>query len=160
MKFRTVFSLLFFTAPFALALPTALSAADSVAEEEHGHDDESPLHKAMEDMGRAMRAVNKGLNAADPAAVKADVLEALQTMQTLAVGAKVLVPHSIEEIPEAERPARLASYRADLAGAIVTLLELERAVLADNWEQARTLYAQVRTHRKEGHEQYNPDEEN
>jgi hypothetical protein len=137
---------------FLCALPATLSAADAAKGED------SPLHIAMEDMGKAMRALNKGLTSADPAAAKADILAALQTMQKLGVEGKVLVPASIEKLPEAERPAKLAAYRADLASAIVVLLELERAVLADNWELAKETFAKVRAARKEVHEKYNPEE--
>jgi hypothetical protein len=135
-----------------LILPAALRAADGAEGED------SPLHTAMEEMGKSMRTLNKALTSADPAAAKADILAAVQKMQTLAVESKVHTPVSIEKLPEAERPAKLAAYRADLAAAIIVLLELERAVLADNWELAKETYAKVRTARKEGHEKYNPEE--
>jgi soluble cytochrome b562 len=134
----------------ALVLPAALRAAD---------EEESPLHTAMEEMGRGMRTINKALTGADPAAAKTDILAALQRMQELAVGGKVLVPASIESLPEAERPVKLAAYRADLAAAIGVMLEVERAVLADNWDLAKETFAKLRTARKDGHEKYNPDEE-
>jgi hypothetical protein len=139
----------------ALILPTALDAA----EQENAHGDDSPLHMAMEEMGRGMRVVNKALTGADPAAAKADVLAALHHMQELALSGKVLVPASIEKLPEAERPAKLAAFRADLAGAIGVMLEIERAVLADNWDLAKETFGKLRTARKDGHDKYNPEEE-
>jgi hypothetical protein len=132
----------------AFILPVALRAAD----------EESPLHLAMEEMGRGMRTVNKALTGADPAAAKADVLAALQSMQEHAVASKVLVPATIEKLPEGERPAKLAAYRADLATAIGVLLEVERAVLADNWDLAKEAFTRLRAARKDGHEKYNPEE--
>jgi soluble cytochrome b562 len=113
----------------------------------------------MEDMGKAMRVVNKALTSSDPAPSKADVLAALQKMQALAVEGKALTPASIEELPEGERPAKLVAYRSDLAAAIVVMLEIERAVLADNWALAKETFGKLRTARKEGHEKYNPEEE-
>jgi soluble cytochrome b562 len=137
----------------ALVLPNALRAA------EQAQGDDSPLHTAMEEMGRGMRTVNRALTGADPAAAKADVLAALHRMQELAITGKVLVPASIEKLPEAERPAKLAAFRADLAAAIGIMLEIERAVLADNWDLAKETFGKLRTARKDGHDKYNPEEE-
>jgi hypothetical protein len=136
----------------AIALPLGARAA------EHGDGEDSPLHQGMEAMGKAMRVLNRGLKAEDPATEKEAMLAALQEMQEHAVAAKVLVPASVQALPEAERPARLAAFRADLAAAIVVMLEMERAILADNWTAANDSFAQMRDSRKEGHEKYNPDE--
>lgn len=142
----------------ALFLPAAVVQAADAAKPE-ASDDETPLHHKMEDMGRALRALNKGLSSADPAAVKADLLDAVQKMQVLAVESKLLTPATIEKLPAAERPAKIAEYRADLASTIQTMLELERAILADDWAKAKTQFQSLRTHRKDGHEKFNPEEE-
>jgi soluble cytochrome b562 len=141
-----------------LSLIAALVAPPLLGAAEHEHEEDSPLHTAMEDMGKAMRAVNKGLTSADPAAAKTDILDALQKMQALAVEGKALVPPTIEKLPAAEQPAKLAAYRAELAAAIVIMLEIERAVLGDQWDAAKEGFARLRTARKEGHEKYNPEE--
>ena len=142
----------------ALFLPaTLVRGADATEGKEH--DEDTPLHHKMEDMGRALRALNKGLSSADPAAVKADLLDAVQKMQMFAVESKLLTPATIEKLPAAERPAKIAEYRADLAGTIQTMLELERAILTDNWAKAKTEFQSLRAHRKDGHEKFNPEEE-
>lgn len=134
----------------ALAVPGSLVAADDA--------EESPLHQGMEAMGKAMRAINNGLKAEDPATAQAELLTALQGMQEHAVAGKAMIPASIAKLPEAEQPAKLAAYRADLAAAIVVMLELERAVIAQDWDKAREYFGQMRSARKDGHEKYNPDE--
>jgi soluble cytochrome b562 len=141
-----------------LLLPAAgLRAADTPEEQEH--DEDTPLHHNMEDMGRAMRVLNKALNSADPAVAKSDCLAAIQKMQVLAVEGKALTPASIAKLSDAERPAKLVAFRSDLAGAIETMLQIERAILADEWPRAKELFQHMRDQRKEGHEKYNPDED-
>ena len=140
------------------SLTTAALALRGAEQQPAAAGEDSPLHTSMEEMGRGMRAVNKALTGADPAAAKADILAALHNMQKLALEGKVLVPATIEKLPEAERPAKLAAFRADLAGAIVIMLELERAVLADNWELAKETLGKLRDARKGGHDKYNPEE--
>lgn len=147
------------------SLPAAILRAADAAEAHdhmaagHDHDEDTPLHHNMEDMGRAMRTLNKGLNSADPSAAKTDLLAAIQKMETLAVEGKTLTPASIAKMPEAEQPAKLAAFRADLAGTIQTMLEIERAMLADDWAKARDEFKHMRDQRKDGHEKYNPDQD-
>lgn len=143
-----------------LAASTLLCSGLRAADHDHGDsDDESPVHERMEEMGKSMRVLARGLNSADPAAGKADYLEALQKMQLLAVEAKALVPSTMEKVPEADRPAKLAGYRADLAATIAIMLEIEQAVLSDQWDAAKEAFGKLRAARKDGHEKYAPEEE-
>lgn len=148
-----------FAAIAALSLPPLARAAD----DHHGHhghhgDEESPLHLAMEAMGDAMRVINRSLRADDPSAAKPDLLEAVQSMQAHALEAKLLEPPSVANGPAEARAARKAEFRSQLAGVIIIMLELERAILADDWEAARTRYGELRDARKAGHEKFNPEE--
>jgi hypothetical protein len=142
------------------ALPLGARAAEPApAAHDHaamGDDDNSPLHQAMSKMQKAYRPLSRALRNPVPAD-KATYLEQLQTIEQAAVEAKAYTPPSIEELPEAERPAKLAAYRADLAQAIETMLELERAILADDWDNVKTLGQKLGSERGEGHKKYNPE---
>jgi hypothetical protein len=142
-----------------LALPLGARAAEPAAQEHAGMDDDhdnSPLHQAMEKMQKAYRPLSRALRNPVPAD-KATYLEQLQTIEQLAIEAKTYTPPSIEELPEAERPAKLAAYRSDLAQAIGTMLELERAILADDWDNVKTLGQKLGSERGQGHKKYNPE---
>lgn len=139
-------------AVICLTLCVRASAAENAAAEE----DDSPLHVAMAQMGKAFGPLMRALREPDPAR-KADYLAWLQTIEARAIEAKALTPASIEELPEAERPAQLTAFRSDLAAVIQTLLELERAILADDFAQAQALAAELRTQRSDAHKKYNPE---
>ncbi len=162
------------TLVLAVALPAALRAADAppagapapaghhMGGHGHGHgddddEDNSPLHQHMKAMGKALRVINNSLKSEDPAGSKAEMLDAVQKMEAMAIEGKTMVPWSIEDLPEAERPAKLAAFRSELAGAVEIMLELERAILADKWDVAREQFGKLREARKDGHEKYNPD---
>jgi len=132
-------------------LPANVFAAEEA--EEH-----SPIHDAMEAMNTAYRNLSRGLRNPDPAA-KTDYLEWLQAIELAAVEAKPHVPSRILELPEAEQPAMIASYRSELAAAIETMMQLEQAMIADEWETVKTLGRQLGSQRSEGHKKYKPEEE-
>lgn len=133
-----------------LVLPVNVFAADEGEES-------TPLHEAMETMGQTYRNLGRGLRNPDPAA-KTDYLAWLQTIEANAIEAKQYVPPHIMTLPEAEQPAMIASFRSDLAGAIVIMLQLEQAIIADDWEKVGTLARTLGSTRSESHKKYNPED--
>jgi soluble cytochrome b562 len=140
-----------------LLVPLALSAADS--DHEHGDDGEdTPLQQDMKQIGHTFRSLNRGLRDPDPAQ-KEDYLAALEKMEALAVAAKVEVPSYIASLPAEQQPTMLLSFRADLAAAIQTMLEIERAILADDWDTAKALREKLVNQRNAGHKKYDPEKD-
>ena len=140
-----------------LLVPLALSAADH--DHEHADDsDDTPLQQDMKQIGHTFRSLNRGLRDPDPAQ-KEEYLAALEKMEALAVAAKVEVPSYIASLPAEQQPAMLISFRADLAGAIQTMLEIERAILADDWDTAKALREKLVSQRNAGHKKYDPEED-
>lgn len=135
----------------SLVLPVNVFAADDGEES-------TPLHAAMETMGKTFRNLGRGLRDPDPAA-KDDYLKWLQTIEAAAVEAKQYVPHHVMELPAAEQPAMIAQFRSDLAAAIETMLKLERAIIADDWAAVKTLGRELGAQRGAGHKKYNPEDD-
>ncbi|MGH8020196.1 MAG: cytochrome b562, partial [Opitutaceae bacterium] len=123
-----------------------------------GDEEHSPLHLTMEKMGETYKNLARALRNPDPAA-KADLLNWLQKLELGAIEAKQYVPASIEKLPAAEQPAQIAAFRADLIGTIETMLQLERAILAEDWERVKTLGREISAQRRDSHKKYNPEEE-
>lgn len=135
----------------------AISMSFADHHEEGEHEDESPLHEAMETMGDVFKPFMRAMRAPNPDD-KDRYLDWLQEMQTQAVISKVHVPRYFEELSEEEAATMLVSFRVDMTKFIGSLLELEKAILEDDWETAKTLAADLKTHRKEGHKAYDPEE--
>ena len=131
-------------------LPGFISWADE------GDYDESPLHEEMEIMNDAFKPLVRAMRNPDPANQE-QYLEWIQAMQVSAVNSKVYVPRYFAELSEEEAGKMLVEYRVDMTKFIATLLELEAAVLLENWEEASEIAGGLRDHRKHGHSTYDPE---
>lgn len=150
MKKLTHFRILPFIAAAILISPYGLFA------DHHEEGEDTPLHTEMESMDDAFKPLYRAMRKPDPAA-KDQYLEWLQTMQVHAINSKVHTPRYFDELGDEERTEMLITYRKDLTLFIETLLQLERAILDDNWETAKDLASELRTHRKSGHKSYDPE---
>ncbi|MGF1484158.1 MAG: hypothetical protein ACFBZ8_07335 [Opitutales bacterium] len=124
------------------------------AHDEHGGG--NPLHDKMEAMQDPYRTLGRSLRRPDSADLAA-LLEAVHQLQLLTVETKVMVPKKVETVAEAERAAFVLAYRQKQIATLMTLLELEQALLEGDVEQAAEIYSAVRTHRSEGHAQFQDD---
>jgi soluble cytochrome b562 len=114
---------------------------------------ENALYDNMMAMQEAYRALGLGLRRAGAEDIP-ELWAACQRMQELTLEAKAMVPVKIREIAEAEREAFVTAYRLKQVEVIRTLLEIEAALLVGNLEQAAETFRDLRTHKTEGHEQF------
>jgi phytoene dehydrogenase-like protein len=134
---------------FSVACAVALlSMTSGFAQEEKPH---SELHKQMESVGDAYKAIRKET---DPA--KGAVL-ARQAQEAILKGL-VETPEKIAKLPEAERPKALANYRTMLGKTFTGFSEIEEAFLANDLAKVKTLMEGMRALKKEGHDKYEEEE--
>ncbi len=118
----------------------------------HG-DGASPLYDKMEEMQGHYRTVGRAMRRPNSDDIP-QLLEAVHQMQLLTVQTKVMKPSMTESLPEGEREAFVLAYRQKQIATMVSLLELEAAMLEGDMEKAAEAFTAVRTHRSEGHEAF------
>ncbi|HVS17980.1 MAG TPA: cytochrome b562 [Planctomycetota bacterium] len=146
----------------ALALPLALAAtaflplAEAwVPRPEQEQHEESPLGQAMEHMNAGLRKANRALEGGDTAAA----LEGLAEFQTHVISAKAETPPKAATVPEAERAAFVAAYRATLIDVLRISCDVEQALVEGRLDDARVMFAEkLRPMEKTGHERFTDDE--
>lgn len=141
---------------FFAVLSLSLLGPLAVAADDHGHS-ENPLYDNMEKMSDPYRDLLRGIRRPD-ASEKEAYLVALQTLQVLCVEGKAMIPSKTKDLPETERAAFIADYRKSMANTLITLLKMEKAIIDENWEAANELGRDLRSHKSDGHEKFQPDE--
>jgi len=134
-----------FSAACAVAL---LSLSSAFAQEEKP---QSELHKQMEVVGDAYKAIRKETDPAKGAELARQAQEAVLKGLTE-------TPERIAKLPEAERPKALANYRTMLGKTFVGFSEIEEAFLANDLAKVKTLMESQRDLKKEGHQKYAEEE--
>ena len=134
---------------------SALSAPDLRADEEPEH---SALHELMGKMKENLKRLGRTL--ASPEGDLSAALESLSEMERLALAAKLEQPNNLDEIPEAQRPEQITSFRRDMVAALQVMLELELAILDGEREAAmEMLRGPLLKARKSGHKKYQKEED-
>jgi len=139
----TTFSLLL-AAMVALA-PTPVQASEGSGSNE--------LHDKMEMMQDHYRTLGRGLRGATADDLP-ELLNAVQQLQLLTLETKVLVPSKAMKMDEADRPAFIQAYREKQIDTLETLLKMEKALLATDFEAVGAEWDALKDHKSEGHEAF------
>ena len=116
-------------------------------------DDETPLAKAMDEMGDHYKAIKKIIK--DPSK-NAETLALIDKSLAAALISKVSIPTVIEKAPEAEKAKMIVGYRKMMYRVIATYIKLENEILDNNNEAAADTLKALHDLEEEGHEVYNP----
>lgn len=117
-------------------------------------DEDTPLEGQMKILARGTRQLS--LQLADPAKQQENIA-LLETLKKAATGSESLDPARTKTIPEAGRPAFLASYKAELEKLKSAFDQVEQAVKAGDYAKAQSLSAQINPIKKEGHSKFKLD---
>ena len=120
----------------------------------------SALHAEKTELGDKMKALGKNLKLvkaqiADPAKQQSTV-GLLESAKTNAEAAKKLTPSRTKEVPEADRAKFLSGYQAQIGKLVDDLGKIEAAVKAGKYDDAKKLFADLGTVKREGHEKFAP----
>lgn len=135
------------------ALLLALSPAPFVVAQDApaAKKDHTELEDRMERINSAWRRLRRQV--ADPAQ-NASSLELIATIREAAKGTEKMKPAKIEEIPEAGRAKFLADYEAGMKKFFEQLDALEKALRANNNEEAGKVLSAIADHQKSSHKAF------
>ena len=115
--------------------------------------DDTPLAKAMEEMGDHYKALKKIIK--DPAK-NADSLALVDKSIAAAVLSKQHMPKVIEKAPAADKAKLIAGYRKAMAQVIATYCKLEEQLVDGKNDEAAETLKSLKDLEEKGHEVYNP----
>ncbi|MDB5297773.1 MAG: hypothetical protein JWO31_3756 [Phycisphaerales bacterium] len=132
-----------------VAAPTTARAADK----EKKKDADTPLAKAMEELGDTYKALKKTVK--DPAK-KEETIKLIDKAYQASVTSKLYAPTMLAKVPEADKAKTLDGYRKMMAGVIAEFAKLEQQVLDGKNDEAAETLKNLKQLEDDGHEKYNP----
>lgn len=138
MKLKHLLTLL---AAFAITVP-------AFAEED------TPLAKEMEKVGKALKGVNRDI--AD-ASKKAENLKRIDDAKAANQAALKYEPAKTKEVPAADKAKFLAGYKSSMEEAGKLLDALKAAVEAGKTDDAKAVMDKLNKAKKDGHKEYKAD---
>ncbi len=131
-------------------------AAEAHEHGDHEHDDDSPLHEIMEELGDHQKRLRKLLGGEGD---RAEMFQVLHEMQTLALKAATLPPEPWEEMSDDDRILWRIAFQRRILDVVDHLLRIERAVVLGEADEARGLYREMISIKKKGHDTFIPPDE-
>lgn len=113
------------------------------------------LEGAMKQMERSYKALARQLE--DPTKDEQS-FRAISMLQAGAATSKGMMPHIIEDKPEAERPAAMADYRKMMLEVLKTSIEVEDKLVAGDRAGAKAALEKLNKMAEDGHKKYAPED--
>lgn len=133
------------------------AAAESTAEPVVQDDeDAAPIVLHMRQVNRNLRQLRRQLGQSDK---KAESLKLVQSIQQDLQAAKELEPLKTDDLPSSDRAAFLKDFRSLMDTVISAVEELHGAIEGDDIEKASSLVSKLNDLKREGHEQFQKEEE-
>jgi soluble cytochrome b562 len=117
-------------------------------------DDDTPLEKQMQIMARSMKQLS--LQLADSTKQQESIM-LLETLKQAASDSKGLDPRKTASIPHADREKFLTAYKAQMDKLSEAFNQIEEALKAGKYDQAKAQLATVGSIKKEGHSKFKQD---
>ena len=117
-------------------------------------DEDTPLEKQMQIMARGMKQLSGQI--ADPA-MQQSTITLMETLIKAAYDSEGLIPLKTATISQADREKFLADYRAQIEKLSAAFNQIDEAVKAGKYDQAKTLISAIYPIRKEGHSKFQKD---
>ncbi|MFW6217455.1 MAG: hypothetical protein ACOC4K_00520 [Verrucomicrobiota bacterium] len=139
----------FLAAAFLLFAVLAVAPASAGAEAV----EDTELYQKMEEMQSHYRTLGRGLRrpTADDLPT---LLDAVQHLQLLTVETKSMTPYKAKSIEAEDRPAFVLAYRELQIKTLVTLLNMEEALLDSDFENANVFWDELKERKADGHEAF------
>jgi soluble cytochrome b562 len=135
-----------------LGLAFVAAPAAHAADKEKKKGEDTPLGKAMEELGDAVKALKKSVK--DPAK-KEESIKLIDKAYQASVTSKIHLPAMLAKVPEADKAKTVDGYRKMMAQTIAELAKLEQQVLEGKTEDAVATMKALKTLEDDGHEKYN-----
>ena len=135
-----------------LALAFVAAPAARAAEKDKKAGD-TPLGKAMEELGDAYKALKKTYK--DPSK-KEESIKLIDKAYQACVTSKIHIPAMMAKVPEAEKAKTMDGYRKMMAVTIAEFAKLEQQILDGKTEEAGETMKALKQLEEDGHEKYNP----
>ena len=113
------------------------------------------LESAMKQMERSYKALARQL---EDSSKDEQSFRAISMLQAGAATSKGMIPHTIEEKPEAERPALLTEYRKQMLEVLKTAIELEEKLVAGDRAGAKASLEKLHEMEEQGHKKFAPED--
>jgi len=116
--------------------------------------DDTPLEKQMQILTRSMKQLSGQI--ADPEKQQSSVT-LIETLKKAAFDSEGLSPRKTASIPQTDREKFLADYKTQIEKLSAAFNQIEEAVKAGNYDQAKSLLAAIGPIKKEGHSKFKQD---
>jgi len=117
-------------------------------------DEDTPLEKQMQIMARSMKQLSQQI--AD-STKQQESITLLETLKKAASDSKGLDPRKTASIPQANREKFLTDYKAQMDKLSEAFNQIEEALKAGKYDQAKAQLATVGSIKKEGHSKFKQD---
>jgi soluble cytochrome b562 len=117
-------------------------------------DEDTPLEKQMQIMARSMKQLSQQI--AD-STKQQESITLLETLKKAASDSKGLDPRKTASIPQANRKKFLTDYKAQMDKLSEAFNQIEEALKAGKYDQAKAQLATVGSIKKEGHSKFKQD---
>jgi len=117
-------------------------------------DDDTPLEKQMQIMARSMKQLSQQIT---DSTKQQESIMLLETLKKAASDSKGLDPRKTASIPQADREKFLTAYKAQMDKLSEAFNQIEEALKAGKYDQAKVQLATVGSIKKEGHSKFKQD---
>jgi len=117
-------------------------------------DDDTPLEKQMQIMARSMKQLSQQIT---DSTKQQESIMLLETLKKVASDSKGLDPRKTASIPQADREKFLTAYKAQMDKLSEAFNQIEEALKAGKYDQAKVHLATVGSIKKEGHSKFKQD---
>ena len=117
-------------------------------------DDDTPLEKQMQIMARSMKQLSQQIT---DSTKQQESIMLLETLKKAASDSKGLDPRKTASIPQADRGKFLTAYKAQMDKLSEAFNQIEEALKAGKYDQAKVQLATVGSIKKEGHSKFKQD---
>ncbi|HUR28679.1 MAG TPA: cytochrome b562 [Planctomycetota bacterium] len=110
-----------------------------------------------DDLEEVMQGIDKNFEAATKAIENKDGPAALELMTKLeqgCIGAKILTPPKLRTIEEKDKAAFIAGYRKQVLVMLKSMVDLEIALVDNDFEKAKKVADEIDSQKKMGHDTY------
>lgn len=136
----------------AAVLGLAFVAAPAAAADEKKKAEDTPLAKAMDELGDAYKALKKTVK--DPSK-KEESIKLIDKAYQACVTSKMHIPTMMAKVPEAEKAKTMDGYRKMMAVTIAEFAKLEQQILDGKAEEVAETMKALKQLEDDGHEKYN-----
>lgn len=114
---------------------------------------QTPLGKAMEQIDNGMKKLRRSLRSKE---ANAQSLETIAKVEQAVLDSKAMTPSRTTTMPSDQQPAFVSDYHKRMAALLISMCNMETAVLDGDNAKAQEIYKQLKQQEEDGHDQFMP----